>query len=74
MKKIKEDSIDKATQTFIEIEAKTASEAINIALKKLGLKKSEADIKVLREEQKGLFEMQGTTLAKVRVSKRLQIR
>ncbi|MFA4991360.1 MAG: Jag N-terminal domain-containing protein [Candidatus Omnitrophota bacterium] len=56
----------------VEIEAKTAQEAINIALIKLGAKKSEVDIKVLREENKGLFSMQGTKLAKVRVTKKIQ--
>ncbi len=56
----------------IEIEARTAQEAIKIALGKLGLKKSEVDIKVLREENKGLFSMQGSTLAKVKVQKKLQ--
>jgi len=56
----------------VEIEARTAQEAIKIALDKLGLKKSEVDIQVLREENKGLFSMQGTALAKVKVQKKLQ--
>jgi len=51
----------------IEVEAKTAQEAIKIALSKLNVKKSEVKISVLREENKGLFSMQGTKLAKVRV-------
>jgi len=54
----------------IEAEAKTAQEAIKIALSKLGLKKTEVQISVLREENKGLFSMQGTKLAKVRVKKK----
>ena len=54
----------------IETEAKTAQEAIKIALSKLGLKKTEVQISVLREENKGLFSMQGTKLAKVRVKKK----
>jgi len=62
----------KQTPDVIETEAKTAQEAIKIALTKLGLKKSEVDIKVLREENKGLFSMQGASLAKVRVQKKLQ--
>lgn len=53
----------------IEVEAKTAHEAIKIALSKLGLKRTEVKISVLREENKGLFSMQGTKLAKVRVKK-----
>lgn len=56
----------------IEIEAKTAPEAIKIALEKLGLDRADADIKVLREENKGLFSMHGSKLAKVRVTKKLQ--
>ena len=62
----------KQTPDVIEIEAKTAQEAIKIALAKLGLKKSEVDIRVLREENKGLFSMQGASLAKVKVQKKLQ--
>jgi len=54
----------------IEVEAKTAQEAIKIALSKLNVKKSEVEIFVLREENKGLFSMQGTKLARVRVTKR----
>lgn len=56
----------------IEIEAKTAREAIRVALSKLGVDKSEVDIKVLREENKGLFSMQGSKLAKIRVIKKLR--
>ncbi len=55
----------------IEVEAKTAQEAIKIALSKLGATKSEVDIKVLREEHKGLFSMQGSKLAKVKAIKKL---
>ncbi|MEK7868157.1 MAG: Jag N-terminal domain-containing protein [Candidatus Omnitrophota bacterium] len=53
----------------IEVEAKTAQEAIKLALSKLNVKKSEVEISVLREENKGLFNMQGTKLAKVRIKK-----
>ncbi|MBU1062330.1 MAG: Jag N-terminal domain-containing protein [Candidatus Omnitrophica bacterium] len=56
----------------IEIEAKTAQEAIKIALSKLGVKRSEVDIRVLREENKGLFSMNGAKLAKVRIKKKLR--
>ena len=55
----------------IEVEAKTAPEAIKVALSKLGAKRSEVDIKVLREENKGLFSMNGSKLAKVKVKKKL---
>jgi len=66
------DNNPKQKPDAIEIEAGNAQEAIKIALAKLGLKKSEVDIKVLREENKGLFSMQGSRLAKVRVQKKLQ--
>lgn len=56
----------------IEIEAKTAQEAIRVALSKLGVDKSEVYIKVLREENKGLFSMQGSKLAKIKVIKKLR--
>ncbi|MDP8229570.1 MAG: Jag N-terminal domain-containing protein [Candidatus Gorgyraea atricola] len=56
----------------IEIEAKTAQDAIRIALSKLKADRSEVDVKVLREEHKGLFSMNGSKLAKVRVCKKLQ--
>jgi len=56
----------------IEVEARTAQEAIKIALAKLGLHKSEVDIEVLREENKGLFSMKGAKLAKIRAKKKLR--
>lgn len=56
----------------IEVEAKTIQEAIKIAMHKLGAKKSEVEVQVLREEHKGLFSMQGTKLAKVRAKKKLK--
>ncbi len=52
----------------IEVEAKTVKEAIKIALKRLGIPKSKATIEVLREENKGLFGMEGTEQAKIRVT------
>lgn len=53
---------------YIEIEAKTTQEAIRIALKKLRIEKKDAEIRILREEHKGLFGMEGAELAKVRVA------
>jgi len=50
----------------IEIEAKTTKEAIKIALEKLGVKKEDAEIKILREPHQGLFGMEGAELAKVK--------
>ena len=51
----------------IEVEGKTAKEAIALALKKLRAKRDEVDIKILREEHKGLFGMEGSERAKVKV-------
>lgn len=59
-------------ENAIEVEAKTATEAIKIALQKLGLDSTEVDVRVLREENKGLFSMHGSKLAKVRVTKKLR--
>jgi len=50
----------------IKAEGKTVREAIAVALKKLGAKKDEVEIKILNEEDKGLFGMQGTKHAKIR--------
>ncbi|MFH1479538.1 MAG: Jag N-terminal domain-containing protein [Candidatus Omnitrophota bacterium] len=55
----------------VEVEAKTAQEAIRIALDRLGTTQEDVDIRVLREEYKGLFSMQGSKLAKVNVKKKL---
>ena len=52
----------------IEIEAKTTKEAISIALKKLKAKKEDVEIKILREEHKGLFGMEGAELAKIKAT------
>ncbi len=54
-------------QKTIEIEAKTTKEAIAIALAKLNVKKTDVEVKILREEHKGLFGMEGAELAKIKV-------
>lgn len=51
----------------IEIEAGSTKEAITIALKKLRAKKHEVEIKILSEEAKGLFGMEGPKKAKIKV-------
>lgn len=53
---------------YIEISGNTVKEAINIALKKLGVTRDKVDIKILSEEQKGLFGMQGAKQAKIKVA------
>lgn len=55
-------------QTNIEVEDITVQEAIKKALKELHATKKEVTIKVLKEEKKGLFGMQGAGLAKIRVT------
>jgi spoIIIJ-associated protein len=52
----------------IEIEAKTTKEAIKIALRELRADREDVDIRILREEHKGLFGMEGAELAKVKVA------
>lgn len=52
----------------IEVEAKTPQEAIKAALEKLGVPRSKVEVKVLSEEDKGLFGMEGARLAKVKVT------
>jgi len=52
----------------IEIEAKTTKEAIQIAVKLLKVKKDEIEIKILREEHKGLFGMEGAEPAKIKAT------
>ncbi len=58
----------KQKTVVIEVEAKTTQEAIKLALKKLKAKKEEVDIKILREEHKGLFGMEGAEPAKIKVT------
>lgn len=52
----------------VEIEGKTIQQAIKEALIKLNATEQEVTIEVLKEEQKGLFGMQGAESAKVRVT------
>lgn len=55
-------------KTTIEVEGKTVQEAIKKALQELKLPRDKVKIKVLSEEEKGLFGMPGAKPAKVRVS------
>lgn len=56
--------------TSVEAEGATPAEAIKKALAILGLTKKEVKVRILSEEKKGLFGMEGMQLAKVRVSKK----
>jgi spoIIIJ-associated protein len=51
----------------IEFEGNTLDEAINKAVLKLGVPKNRLDIKIVCEEQRGLFGMQGAKTAKIKV-------
>ena len=53
---------------IVEVEGKTSKEAIKIALKKLGVPKSKVKIQILKEENMGLFGMEGAKRAKVRLT------
>lgn len=54
----------------IETEAKTPEEAIEKALTILKVDREQVKIKILSEEERGLFGMEGAHLAKVRVTLR----
>ena len=54
------------TVKVIEVEAKTTQEAIKIALHKLRARREDVEIKILREEHKGLFGMEGAEPAKIK--------
>jgi spoIIIJ-associated protein len=52
----------------IEFEGNTLDEAINKAVLKLGVPKNGLNIKVVREEKRGLFGMESAKTAKIKVS------
>ena len=52
----------------IEIEGATVEEAIQKAMKKLSVSRDRMDVKVVCEEKKGLFGMEGAKPAKIKVS------
>lgn len=52
----------------VEVKGKTTKEAIEKALQELGVTRDKVDIKILCEECKGLFGMEGQKLAKVKVT------
>ncbi len=53
-----------------EFEGRTVEEAVAKAIKKLAVSKDRLDIKVICEESRGLFGMQGAKLAKIMVRMR----
>ena len=56
------------TAKSIEVEGRTTKEAIDQALKQLRVTKDRVNIKILSEENRGLFGMHGNKLAKVKVT------
>jgi spoIIIJ-associated protein len=59
---------DNTGSQAMEFEAKTTKEAIKIALKTLNAKREDINVKILREEYKGLFGMEGAEPAKIKVT------
>jgi len=51
----------------LEFEGSTVDEAIKKAVKAIGVSRENLDIKVVCEEQRGLFGMQGVSPAKIKV-------
>jgi spoIIIJ-associated protein len=54
--------------TTVDVEGKTAEEAIEKALLILKAGRKEVKVRILAEEQRGLFGMEGARPAKVRVA------
>jgi spoIIIJ-associated protein len=52
----------------VEVEGATVKEAIDKAKEQLGVTRDEIEVKVLAEENKGLFGMKGSRGAKIRVT------
>jgi len=50
-----------------EFEGNTVDEAINKAVVKFGVPKNKLDIRIVCEEKRGLFGMQGAKSAKIKV-------
>ena len=52
----------------IDVEGATVEDAIKKALEILGVSRDEVNVKVVCEEQKGLFGMEGAKTAKIKVT------
>jgi spoIIIJ-associated protein len=59
---------NKNAESFKEYEANTVEEAIEMALKDLGLAKDKVKIQILTEGHRGLFGMEGAKKAKIRAT------
>lgn len=56
------------TPKSIEVEGSTVEEAIKKALELLNVSREEINVKIVCEEKKGLFGMEGAKPAKIKVS------
>ena len=55
-------------EKFFEFEGCTVEDAIKKATEALKISREEFDIKIVREEKRGLFGMEGAKSAKIRVT------
>ena len=53
---------------IMEVEGSTVEDAIEKAIQLLGVSRDDIDVKVVCEEKKGLFGMEGAKPAKIKVS------
>lgn len=59
--------MNKKAEKSYEFEGGTVDEAIKLALKKLSVSRDDIIVKVVSEEKKGLFGMEGANPAKIKV-------
>ncbi|MCA9405777.1 MAG: Jag N-terminal domain-containing protein [Candidatus Omnitrophica bacterium] len=60
--------MNKRPQKGVEFEGTTVEDAISKALKELNATRDQVSIKIVCEEKKGLFGMEGAKPAKIKVS------
>lgn len=66
--------LSKDNLRYIEVQGKTPAEAIEKALRILKVLRKDVEVKILSEEKRGLFGMEGACLAKVRVTIRKDVK
>ena len=60
--------MDKKESKSFEFEGSTVDEAISLALEDLKVSRDDIEVKIISEEQKGLFGMEGAKAAKIKVT------
>jgi len=65
---MKSDTAGNKMPKSIEVEGSTVDEAIKRALELLGVSRENISIKIVSEEKKGLFGMEGAKPAKIKVT------